>query len=200
MKRIARAMTGPEREIGVCLPRGNDKTTVASLIAVHYLTEHPGASVTIGAASRDQARIAFERMRGFAQHRSIASHLTIRHLELRGEEGALLRVVPSDGPRAHGLSSGLYVCDELWAWPDKGLLEAFQTGLIKRADAKLLAISTAPTHVDSPWGRMRARALAQANVRRRGVVTEARGQIRSTGLSGQHPQKRSCPMTSWPAG
>jgi len=160
------------------LARGNDKTTTAALLGLHYLVTTPGASVTIGAASRDQARIAFERMRGFASHPTLEERVTIRHLELRGPEAGLLRVIPSDGPRAHGLSSGLYIADELWAWPDKGLLEAMLTGLIKRPDAKLLAISTAPAHIDTPWGRMRTRALGQSDVRRKGVFVEARGTIR----------------------
>jgi phage terminase large subunit-like protein len=178
-RRIARAVIdGDAREIGVCVARGNDKTTTAALIGLHYLVTTPAASVTIGAASRDQARIAYERMRGFAAHPTLEGRVTIRHLELRGPEAGLLRVIPSDGPRAHGLSSGLYIADELWAWPDKGLLEAMLTGLIKRPDARLLAISTAPAHLDTPWGRMRTRALGQADVRRRGVFVEARGQIR----------------------
>lgn len=178
MLKIARAVIeGPEREIGVSVGRGNSKTTTAALIGLHHLLSAPGASVTVGAASRDQGRIAFERMKGFAQHPAIAESLTVRHLELRGPEGALLRVIPSDGPRAHGLSSGLYVGDELWAWPDKGLLEAMQTGLIKRPDARLLLISTAPAQADSPWGRMRTRALGQRDVRQRGVFTEARGAL-----------------------
>ena len=35
-----------------------------------------------------------------------------------------------------------------------------QTGLIKRRDSKLLGISTAAAQLDSPLGRLRARALA----------------------------------------
>jgi len=175
-RRIARAYFGPSREIAAVLPRGNSKTTTAALIAVHHLLTTPGASVTIGAASRDQARIAFERMRGFAQHPAVEDHLVIRHLELRHPDGdGLLRVVPSDGPRVHGLSSTLYIGDEVWAWPDAGLLEAMTTGLVKRPDSKLLIISTAAAQLDSPLGRMRARALAQASTKREGAVIEATG-------------------------
>jgi len=73
-RRVARAYFGPAREICAILPRGNAKTTLAAKVATHHLLTHPGAMVTIGAASRDQARIAFERMKGFAQHpRSTAS-------------------------------------------------------------------------------------------------------------------------------
>ena len=175
-RRIARAYFGPAREVAAILPRGNAKTTVAALIGLHHLLSVEGAMVTIGAASRDQARIAFERMRGFAQHPALDGQLVIRHLELRHEDGdGLLRVVPCDGPRVHGLSSTLYIGDELWAWPDGQLLEAMQTGLVKRRDSKLLAISTAAAQLDSPLGRLRARALAQPTAKRTGAVVEATG-------------------------
>ncbi len=177
-QRIARAYFGAAREIVAILPRGNAKTTTAALIGLHHLLSVPGAAVTIGAASRDQARIAFERMRGFAMHEALDGQLTIRHLELRHEDGAgLLRVVPCDGPRVHGLSSTLYIGDELWAWPDGALLEAMQTGLVKRRDSKLLAISTAAAQLDSPLGRLRARALAQPSAKRTGAVVESRGDL-----------------------
>src|SRR5215211_9284096 len=92
-ERIAHAYFGPAREICAILPRGNAKTTLAAKIGVHHLLSVPGAMVTIGAASRDQARICFERMRGFAQHSALDDVLTVRHLELRHEDaGGLLRV------------------------------------------------------------------------------------------------------------
>ncbi len=176
-KRIALAFFGPAREVCAILPRGNSKTTTAAKIAIHHLLSVEGAAVTIGAASRDQARIAFERMRGFAQHPALEDVLVVRHLELRHEDGGgLLRVVPSDGPRVHGLSSTLYIGDELWAWPADGdLLTAMVTGLIKRPDSKLLAISTAAANLDTPLGRLRARALALPNAKRTGAVVEAHG-------------------------
>src|SRR5215208_6639578 len=108
-RRIARAHFGPEREVVAVLPRGNRKTTLAARIGLHHLLTVDGAAVTIGAASRDQARVCFERMRGFAQHPALDGLLTIRHLELRQVDGVgLLRVVASDGPKVHGLSSTLY--------------------------------------------------------------------------------------------
>lgn len=175
-KRIARAHFGPEREVVAVLPRGNLKTSLAAKLALHHLLTVPGAAVTIGAASRDQARIAYERMRGFAQHPSLDDQLVIRHLELRHEDehGALrlLRVVPSEGARVHGLSSSLYIGDEVWAWQGESLLEAMLTGLVKDPDARFLGISTAAARLDSPLGRLRSRALA-GKVTRKGAVTDA---------------------------
>lgn len=180
-RRIARLYFGPEREVAAILPRGNAKTTLAALVGLHHLLTVEEAAVTIGAASRDQARICFERMRGFAQHPALEELLVVRHLELRHEDERgdlrLLRVIAADGPRAHGLSSSLYIGDEVWAWKTDDLLEAMLTGLIKRPDAKLLMISTAAALLDSPLGRLRARAMAQPAAKRKGPVVEARGEL-----------------------
>jgi phage terminase large subunit-like protein len=178
MRRIARAYFDAAKETVAILPRGNFKTTLAALLGLHHLLSVKGASVVIGASSRDQARICFERMQSFLAHPALEGLVTQRHLELRfdGPEGRrLLRVVPSDGPRTHGLSCSLYIADELWAWSARAdLLTAMQTGLIKRPDAKLLVISTASGDLDSPLGRLRRRALAIPNARRAGPVVEAK--------------------------
>lgn len=120
-------------------------------------------------------------MRGFAEHPALDDTLIVRHVELRHEDDRghrrFLRVIPSDGPRAHGLSATLYVLDELWAHRDEGLYEACLTGLVKAPDAKLLAISTAAPQLDSPLGRLRARALAQTDTRRAGALLESTGPV-----------------------
>ena len=71
------------------------------------------------------------------------------------------------------------VIDEAWAianpkTPTSGLLEAFQTALIKRPDARLVVISTAAASMDTPLGRMRVRALAGESSNRRGAQIDAR--------------------------
>ena len=172
-RRIARAHFSDERELYAILPRGNLKTSLAAKIGLHHLLTVPGAAVTIGAASRDQARICFERMRGFAQHPALDDQLVVRHLELRHEDEdglRLLRVVVSEGPRVHGLSSSLYIGDEVWAWKGDELLEAMLTGLVKRPDARFLGISTAANRLDSPLGRSRARALAGEVTRKEAAI------------------------------
>ena len=181
LRRIARAYFGESREVAVVIPRGNWKTSLAALIGLHHLLTVPAPIVTIGAASVPQARICFERMLTFLEAGRLDDELVRRHLELRrlveDEVRGLLRVIPSDGPRAHGLSSTLYIADELWAWRSPELLEAMQTGLVKRADSKLLVISTPAPRLDSTLGRLRIRALGQSDVRRKGPVTEARGAL-----------------------
>ena len=191
-QRIAAKHFGPEHEAAAIVPRGNKKTTTAAIIGLHHLLTVPNAGVTIGAATRDQAKICFERMKGFAGHEALRGLVTPRTFELRATSlaedrdplakmfggEAILKVVPSNGERAHGLSSSLYIGDELWAWRQEGeLLEAMQTGLIKRPDAKFLAISTAAARLDSPLGRLRERALAQQEVTSKGFVIEANGEL-----------------------
>lgn len=174
MRRIGRAYFGTAREVVAVLPRGNAKTTMAALIGLHHLLTVRGASVVVGASSVQQARVAFERMEGFLAHEALQGMVTLRHLELRFE-GRKLRVVPSDGPRTHGLSCTLYIGDELWAWAQRAdLLTAFQTGLVKRPDSKLLLISTSSGDLDSPLGRLRQRAMAQSDVHRAGPVVESK--------------------------
>jgi phage terminase large subunit-like protein len=181
MRRIARAYFGKSREVAGILPRGNAKTSLAAAIGLHHLITVKGASVVIGAASVQQARICFERMESFLAHEALEGMVTLRHLELRfdGPEGRRrLRVVPSDGPRTHGLSCTLYIADELWAWSERAdLLTAMQTGLVKRQDSKLLMITTSSGDLDSPLGRLRQRAMAQSDVHRAGPVVESKGPL-----------------------
>lgn len=173
-REIARAAHGPERECACVIPRGNAKTTTAALLALHHLVSTPNASVALGAASREQAGIAYQIMRDLAAHPALAGRVEPRLHELRAAGGGLLRVVSGRGERAHGRTDSLMICDELWS-QDGSLLEAFETSLIKRHDAKLIVISTPAASIDSPLGRLRQRALALPNVTRTGARIDAHG-------------------------
>lgn len=86
-----------------------------------------------------------------------------------------LRVLAADARLLHGLSPTLVIIDELQAHRDDEVYLALSTAMLKRPGAKLVVISTAGQGVDSPLGRLRARALAQPRVSRRSTVTDARG-------------------------
>jgi hypothetical protein len=110
-------------------------------------------------------------------------HLVDRHLEIRWcpDPDAPrvftrhLRVLAADAPRLMGLTPSLAIVDELGEHPNDHVYLALRTALPKRPGSKLIAISVAGQGADSPLGRLRARALAQTSVKRRGASTDARG-------------------------
>jgi len=179
--RILRAAAGPQRELLVSLPRGNGKTSLMALLALHHLATRPG-HVYCAAASREQARILYEYA---AQYARTLDHPNIvdRHLELRWCPDRRqprvftrhLRVLAADAPRLHGLTYGLGIVDELHAHPNDQVYLALLTALAKQPGAKMITISRAGQGADSPLGRLRARALAQPSVTRRGYLTDAHG-------------------------
>ncbi|MBO0767540.1 MAG: hypothetical protein J2O48_02525 [Solirubrobacterales bacterium] len=175
---IGRAMFGPERQTVVVVPRGNAKTSTAAIVCLHHLLTVPDASVSLGAVSRELAAIAYNNMRQMAEHPSLEGRIEARAVAsargaLRVPGGGVLRVLSGKGERAVGQTDSLMVLDEAWNLRDGGLLDAFQTALIKRPDARLLVISTPAPSLDSPLGVLRARALA-GEVARSGAHIDAR--------------------------
>ena len=181
-RRIGRAMGGPEREFVAMLPRGQGKTHLLALVALHHLVTVEDAAVYCAASSREQARILFEAAAGYARVLG-DENIVHRHLELRWcpnpDEPRIftrhLRVLAADAPRLHGLTFSLAILDELQAFKSDDVYVALSSALHKRPDARMVVISTAGQGADSPLGVLRARALAQPDVKHRGSVTEARG-------------------------
>jgi phage terminase large subunit-like protein len=137
----------------------------------------PDASISLGAASRELAAIAYAMMRDHAEHPALAGRVEARAVAssrgaLRVPGGGVLRVLSGRGERAVGQTDSLMVLDEAWNLRDGGLLDAFQTAMVKRPDARLVVISTPAPSLDSPLGRLRARALA-GKVTRRGAHIDA---------------------------
>jgi phage terminase large subunit-like protein len=181
-RKIARAVLGPERECLILLPRGNAKTTLTALVALHHLLSTEGAKVYFVAASVPQARIAFEAAADFAR-RLGHDNVVFRHLELRWCEDPdeptvftrHMRVLGAEGPRLHGLSPTLMVLDELQAVTRTDIYPALASALHRAPNSKLVVISTAGSGVDSPLGTLRQRALGLRQVGHRGALTDARG-------------------------
>jgi phage terminase large subunit-like protein len=172
--KIVAAAFAPERELVVLLPRGNGKTSLFAALAVYHLLHVERPAAYVAAASREQARVLWEIAADVARHPSLKGRISIRHLELRAP-GGFLRVLASDALKLHGLTPSLVLIDELHAHPDDSVYLAMRTSLLKRSDARMCTISTAPEDAATPLGRLRARALAQPLVIRRGALTDARG-------------------------
>jgi phage terminase large subunit-like protein len=176
-REIARAFFGEQRELLVLLPKGQGKTHLAAAFGLHHLLTHREPAVYCGAASVQQARILFEAARDLSRKLpEEAQQVVIRSLELRrGDGGGVLRMVPADGPRTHGITGTLLLLDELWAHRDGALYESMRSALVKRADAKLLVISTADVGEERPLSKLRSRALAMPEVKRRGPLVDCQG-------------------------
>lgn len=181
-RKIERAVSGPQRETVVLIPRGNGKTSLLAAISLHHLVSVPGAAVYAAAASREQARILYEAAAGYAR---VLEHpnLVDRHLELRWCEDPRkareftrhMRVLAAEARLLHGLKPSLVVIDEMHAHPDDEVYIALRTAMLKIPGSKLIVISSAGQGADSPLGRLRARALAQPVVTRKGAFTDALG-------------------------
>jgi len=180
-RRIARAFFAKDaREVAACLPRGSAKSTLAALIALHHTVTTPQASVYVGAAARDQARLIGTIVRRYAEHPAVSSYVTLRHDEVRlgdAKGPTALRVIASEGRVALGWERPtLMIGDEVLAWSERepSLLDAMASAMVKNPTAKMLLISTAPLTEDSAWGRVRARALAAPTTVRDGAFWEAK--------------------------
>lgn len=175
-KKIVRAVLGEQPEALVLVSRGQGKSRLLGTLAVWHLLTEPRANCYVAGSSREQASVIYGYARDVAQHAALAgAGLVIRHLELRAPDGGFLRVLASDAPKLHGLTPSLCLVDELHAHRDSEVYVALRTALLKRKGARMLTVSTAGAGIDTPLGQLRARALAQPDVTRKGALTTARG-------------------------
>jgi len=137
-------------------------------------------SVFCAATSRDQAHLVLTYAKRMARELG-DPHLVERSHDLRWcadpDRPAVwdrqLRALSADAGKLHGLK-GRWILDELHAARDDEVYLTARTSS-ERASTKLVIVSTAAATADSTLGRLRARALAAPDVRRRGAVTDARG-------------------------
>ena len=178
-QRIAKAIQGPERECVVMIPRDNGKSYLAAAIALYWLVTGE-SDVFCAATSRDQAHLVLTYAKRAA--RELADpHVIERFHDLRwcpdpsrpSQWSRQFRALPADAGKLHGLK-GRWIIDELHAARDDEVYLAARTSS-ERASTKLLVISTAAASADSTLGKLRARALTAPDVRRRGALTDARG-------------------------
>jgi len=137
-------------------PRGGWKTTDLAAVMLAWLvtTAPPLARGYWAAGDEDQAALGLDAVRGLVQRtpalRPLVRLEAGRVVAVRSE--AAVRVLPADGPTAHGLSPSYVVVDELAQWPGtrghRGLWEALVSSLPKVPGARLVVLTTAgdPAH------------------------------------------------------
>jgi phage terminase large subunit-like protein len=171
--KIAGALLGPEREKLITLPRKNGKSRVIGSFAAWHLLRTPQAQVIVVANSKEQAEIIDRYARQVAMHPAVEQHFEPRFRELRGPDGSTLQVKSADAGRLLGLTPTLVCYDEYCAAKDEEIYTALRSALLP--GATMFTVTTAGWGAESPLGRLRARCLAQPDIRRRGFLTDARG-------------------------
>jgi phage terminase large subunit-like protein len=138
-----------------------------------HLLRTPQAQVVVVANSKEQAEIVDRYAREVAMHRAIEQQFEPRWRELRGPDGSYLQVKSADAGRLLGLTPTLAIYDEFCVAKSDDLYTALRSALLPKAT--MFTITTAGVGAESPLGRLRARALAQPDVRVNGCLTDARG-------------------------
>lgn len=148
--------------------RGNAKTALSAGLALGALLgkfdPQPKREILIAARTRDQGRIAWNFVAGFARSlpEEVQKELIFRRsprleIEFEGEGGGhLLRVIAADGKSALGTAPTMVLMDERGHWQaDAGdaLEAALLSGLGKRGGRALIISTSAPddAHPFSKW-------------------------------------------------
>ncbi len=168
-KQFIKGALKPSTSIAVLsIGRGNAKTALSAGIALGELLgkwdDQPRREILIAARTRDQGRVAFDYVQGFAASLpdEVQQRLTFRkspRLEIAYDDGAsehLLRVIAADGKTALGTSPTLVLMDERGHWQaDKGdeLEAALLSGIGKRGGRALIISTSAAddAHPFSKW-------------------------------------------------
>jgi phage terminase large subunit-like protein len=172
-KKIASCLLGPEREKLITLPRKNGKSRLIGAFAAWHLLRTPSAQVIVVANSKEQAEIIDRYARQVAMHPSVEQEFEPRFRELRGPDGSTLQVKSADAGRLLGLTPTLAIYDEFCVAKDDDMYTALRSALLP--GATMFTVTTAGWGAESPLGRLRARCLAQPDIRRRGFLTDCRG-------------------------
>lgn len=130
------------------LPRKNGKTSVGArmIMVLGFADGEPGAQCLTVAASKDQARYAFDPMRQIAKQSPSMKDAGIVPLQSRviqTSTGSYLAVVSSIGDLLHGANVHGALVDELHIHKDGKLLEAVETGTGARDQPLAIVITTA---------------------------------------------------------
>jgi phage terminase large subunit-like protein len=172
-RKIAGCLLGPEREKLITLPRKNGKSRLIGAFAAWHLLTTPQAQVIVVANSKEQAEIIDRYARQVAMHPTVEQDVEPRFRELRGPDGSTLQVKSADAGRLLGLTPTLAIYDEFCAARDDQMYTALRSALLP--GATMFTVTTAGWGAESPLGRLRARCLAQPDIRKRGFLTDCRG-------------------------
>lgn len=162
------ALDGDIQVAVLSIGRGNAKTALSGGIALGALLgewdRQPRREILIAARTRDQGRIAYEFVVGFARSLPVSVQEQLRfrrsprlEIEFEGDGGGhFLRVIAADGKSALGSAPNLVLMDERGHWQaDQGdaLEHALLSGIGKRGGRALIISTSAAddAHPFSVW-------------------------------------------------
>lgn len=136
------------RRVYIEMPRKGAKTTLASAFAMllAFADGEPGAEVYLGAASRDQARAAFDPLASVARESLDLLNAGVRAYKSeikQASTSSVVQVVSSRGDLAHGKNVHGALVDELHVHKNPDLLEALESGVGAREQPLVIIITTA---------------------------------------------------------
>lgn len=169
------------RELVICIPKKNGKTTLLAALALFHLLNTDDADCVIVANSSLQAMKLFDEARGFVQRNDdLAEKLRVlrgyREIRRRDPDqpdnpkafNGTIKVLAADADTADGWGGTLALFDELHRAKDGELYGVLFDGLGPRA-GQLITISTAGETEDSPLGEIRRKAYELDNMERDGA-------------------------------
>jgi phage terminase large subunit-like protein len=131
------------------VPRGNGKSAISSPVGLYMLAldGEAGAEVYSAATTRDQARIVFRDAQAMARKmpqfcRRFGVDVTAQAItQLRS--ASRFKALSADGHTLDGLNIHLAIVDELHAHKQRDVYDVLETGIGKRPQSLLWAITTA---------------------------------------------------------
>lgn len=137
------------RRVYIEVPRGNGKSALSSPIGLYMLAfdGEAGAEVYSAATSKDQARIVFKTAQAMARKMpALKAKFGVEvtaHAIVQMKTSSTFQALSSDSHTLDGLNVHLAVVDELHAHKTPDVYEVLETGLGKRPQSLIWAITTA---------------------------------------------------------
>lgn len=136
------------RSVWIEMPRKGAKSTLAAALSFYmaFADGEGGAEVLLGAASKDQARIAYQPLKELVDSSPSLKNAGIKATRTSIEKpatGSFLKAVSSRGDLAHGANVHCGLIDELHVHKSPDLLEAIETGVGARSQPLTIVITTA---------------------------------------------------------
>lgn len=135
------------KQVVISMPRKNGKSLIGALFALYGMLLHePAPEVVSVAASADQAKIVYRRLKHQVDSSELLGHFFTRSTEHRGlytkDEQGIYKVVAANAATVQGLHPSLVVFDELHV-AKEDVWTAMSLGSATRQDGLTIGITTA---------------------------------------------------------